>query len=167
MAGYVIHIAIAQEYLRKNNIKEGNIEFINGAIAPDLTKIKSETHYGEKPSKTNLKKFLMSNEVKTDYEKGFFLHLVTDYLFYNKYLGNYIKEELHHEYDLLNDYLIEKYTVEIPESIKNQIHSEQGQHKLLTKKLVETFIEDVSNLNLEQVEKEVKEQPDKWLKFRN
>lgn len=167
MAGYVIHIATAQEYLKKNNIKEGTDEFINGVIAPDLTKVKSETHYGEKPSKTNIKKFLMSNNINTSYQKGFFLHLITDYLFYNKYLDYYTKEQLHHEYDLLNDYLIEKYNVEIPEQVKNQVYSEQGVPKILTKQLVEKVIEEVSNINLEQVIKEVEEQPEKWLKYRN
>ena len=54
MPGYVIHIAIAQEYLKKHLKKEEKEEFINGVIAPDLTKIKSETHYGKSPAYTNL-----------------------------------------------------------------------------------------------------------------
>lgn len=167
MAGYVIHIAIAQEYLKKNNIKDQNNEFINGVIAPDLTKIKSETHYGEKPPKTNLKKFLMSNNIDTSYQKGFFLHLITDYLFYNKYLEYYTKEQLHHEYDLLNDYIIEKYKIRIPQQVQNQIFSEQGTPQILTKQLVDKFIEEISSINLQQVKKEVQEQPEKWLEFKN
>lgn len=39
------NIAIAQEYLRKNN-KNYNEEFVKGAILPDLTTDKSKTHYG-------------------------------------------------------------------------------------------------------------------------
>ena len=57
MAGYVIHIAIAQEYLKKNK-KKYNKEFVKGAILPDLTSDKTKTHYGRSPAYTNLKKFL-------------------------------------------------------------------------------------------------------------
>ena len=36
MAGYVIHIAVAQEFLRKNK-ENYNEDFIRGSILPDLT----------------------------------------------------------------------------------------------------------------------------------
>ena len=35
MAGYVIHLAVAKEYLRNFRIKEEK-EFLRGAIAPDV-----------------------------------------------------------------------------------------------------------------------------------
>lgn len=57
MAGYVIHIAVAQEYLRKCKKKEENIEkFINGVIYPDSVQDKSLTHYGAKSSKVVLRR---------------------------------------------------------------------------------------------------------------
>lgn len=53
MPGYVIHIATAQEYLKKHR-KEYSIDFINGTIAPDLTNDKQKTHYGKSPAYTSL-----------------------------------------------------------------------------------------------------------------
>ena len=51
MAGYVIHLAIAEEYLKKHkDVKEDYDEFIKGVIYPDSETDKSLTHYGIKSS---------------------------------------------------------------------------------------------------------------------
>ena len=48
MPGYVIHLAIAEEYLEKNKDKaEEHDKFIKGVIFPDGVADKSLTHYGE------------------------------------------------------------------------------------------------------------------------
>ena len=57
MPGYVIHIAVANEYIRKNNLRNPE-EFIRGVIAPDDVEDKSLTHYGKYSSRTNLKQYL-------------------------------------------------------------------------------------------------------------
>ena len=62
MPGYAVHLAIAQEYLRKHN-KEKSQDFILGSIEPDFTNDKSKTHYGESPAYTNLKKYLKNNRL--------------------------------------------------------------------------------------------------------
>ena len=63
MAGYVIHLAVAEEYLRKHkDFKEDYDEFIKGVIYPDSVTDKSLTHYGKKSSKVILKNFLQDNE---------------------------------------------------------------------------------------------------------
>ena len=51
--------------------------------------------------------------------------------------------------------------------MQNQIFSEQGTPQILTKQLVDKFIEEISSINLQQVKKEVQEQPEKWLEFKN
>ena len=87
MAGFVVHLAVAEEYIRKHgNIKNHN-EFLLGAIKPDLYEDKKVSHYGIKTSKPNLKRYLDENTLDSDLNKGYLLHLVTDYLFYNKYMG--------------------------------------------------------------------------------
>ncbi len=43
MPGFVIHIAIGQEYLRKHN-KNYSKEFIKGTVEPDFTEDKTKTH---------------------------------------------------------------------------------------------------------------------------
>ena len=49
MPGYVIHLAVAEEYLRKQKkVKENYNDFIEGVIYPDSVTDKSLTHYGQK-----------------------------------------------------------------------------------------------------------------------
>lgn len=167
MAGYVIHLAVAQEYLKKHSdIKEDYEQFIEGVIYPDTVSDKSLTHYGRKSSKVILKDFLKANKLEDSYKRGYFLHLVTDYLFYNKYLDIFTKD-IYNDYDILNKFLIEKYNVKIPNKVQNQIFYKEGDTKLLTKELSEKVIDEISNLDLNIIEKEIRENPDdeKWLKL--
>ena len=87
MPGYVIHLAVAEEYLKKHPIpKENYTDFIQGVIFPDSVTDKSLTHYGNGSSESNLYKFLLQNQIIDSFKRGYFLHLLTDYLFYNKYI---------------------------------------------------------------------------------
>ena len=72
MPGYVIHLAVAKEYLKKSkNRNENEEEFINGVIFPDSVKDKAITHYGEKSSKSNLYEFLKDKKsLETIYKAG-------------------------------------------------------------------------------------------------
>ena len=167
MAGYVIHLAVAQEYLKKHcNKKEDYEQFIEGVIYPDSVSDKSLTHYGSKSSKVILKDFLKENKLEDSYKKGYFLHLVTDYLFYNKYLDIFTKD-IYNDYDILNKNLIEKYTVKIPSKIENKIFYKDGKTKILTEELAEKIIDEISNLDLNIIEKEIRKNPndEKWLKL--
>ena len=167
MPGYVIHLAVAEEYLRKHKIKnEKYDEFIDGVIYPDMVKDKSITHYGEKSSKTNLYKFLQENKLDSSFKRGYFLHLITDYLFYNKCIDT-MGNEIYNDYDKLNGILINKYKVIFPETIKEYANFHQeGECKILNVDLINKFIDDVSNLDIEKVEKEVIINPEKWTKIR-
>lgn len=166
MPGYVIHLAVAEEYLRKHKKKEKYDEFIDGVIYPDSVKDKSITHYGEKSSKTNLYKFLQEYKLDNSFRRGYFLHLITDYLFYNKYIDT-MGNEIYNDYDKLNHIIINKYKVNFPEKIKEyaKFHQE-GKCKLLSLKLVCKFIDDVSNLDIDKVEVEVISNPENWTKIR-
>jgi len=69
MAGYVIHLAVAREYIRNFKVKDEE-EFIKGTLAPDLlsTDTKQLTHYSDTTSsEVNLKKFIDSNTLHTSY----------------------------------------------------------------------------------------------------
>lgn len=161
MPGYIMHLAIAQEYLKKHN-KEFSQDFILGSIAPDLTTVKSETHYGRSPAYTNLKEYLKNNKINTDFNQGYFLHLVADYLFYNYYLNEIKKPQIYDDYDITNKTLIEKYNVTLPEKIKDKIFFKDGTAQILTFPLACKVIDEVSSLTLEEVEKEVIDNLDKW-----
>ncbi len=161
MAGYVIHIAVAQEFLRKNK-ENYNEEFIRGSILPDLTNDKSKTHYGKSPAYTNLKKFLLENELSNNLNRGKFIHLITDYLFYNYYLDKFSKEYIYDDYDKSNKKLLEKYNIKILEEVKNSVFYKTGEMKILTYPLIYRLIDEISDLNLEQVKEEIMQDNKKW-----
>lgn len=167
MPGYVIHLAVAEEYLKKHaNKKEQYNDFIEGVIFPDSVKDKSETHYGQGSSESNLYKFLQEKKIDNSFNRGYFLHLMTDYLFYNKYI-EYFSKDIYNDYDLINKGLMEKYNVVLPEKIKGFVFFKEGtDYKIITPKLTEQFIEDVSKLDIEQVAEEVIKDKEKWTTIR-
>lgn len=166
MAGFVIHLAVAEQYLQKHKQQENEDQFLYGSIEPDFVTPKSDSHYGKSPAYTNLKKFLEKNEIDTSLKKGQFLHLITDYLFYNHYLGHVSKEELHNDYDLINEKIIKKYKVKIIKEAKNQIYYKQGKPKYLTYELACKVIEEISDLNIQKVKKEVLSDNEKWKTYK-
>ena len=170
MPGYIIHIAIGKEYLRKHDNNENIEQFINGNVAPDMVEDKRKTHYGETPTFTNLKEFLLHNEINNSFNKGMFLHLIADYLFYNHYLKEFPRKEskeiLHNDYDLINKKLIEKYNIEVMDNIKQYIYHKEGKPIILTLDLVNRLIDEISNLDIEEVKKEVIEENKKWTTYK-
>ena len=166
MPGFVIHLAVANEYMNKhkNEIKNKQ-EFIKGCIYPDLTtkEGKQKTHFGKSSAEVILRDFLTSIDINTDFNKGYFLHLLTDYIFYNKILP-YTSKEIYNDYDILNKYLIEKYKVEICDTIKDKVFFKEGETKILNKELAEKTINESSAIKLENVRNEIlsKDYIEKW-----
>ena len=167
MAGYVIHLAVAEEYIKKHpeDIIDYN-KFIEGVLSPDGVSDKSITHYGEKSSKTNLKWFLEENKIENDFNKGYFLHLVTDYIFYNKLLECFSKD-IYNDYDILNKKLQEKFNVKIPEKIKERVFYKEGETKILELHSIIKFIEEVSDYKLSDIKDRVLNNDKYWLELRN
>ena len=157
---------MAEAYIEKHpeDINDYN-KFIEGVIFPDNVSDKSITHYGEKSSKVNLKWFLEENEIKDDYNKGYFLHLVTDYIFYNKLLECFSKD-IYNDYDILNQRLQEKFKVKIPESIKKSIFYKEGETKILEIESIIKFIDEVSNYKLSDIKESVFKNDKYWLGYR-
>ena len=85
MPGYVIHLAVGKVYSQNNEINDLE-RFKEGIIAPDIEEDKSKSHYGPYSSSPGLNEFLEKQGIKDSYNEGYFLHLLTDYLFYNKYI---------------------------------------------------------------------------------
>lgn len=166
MPGYVIHIAIANEYIKKHKKREKVNEFINGVIAPDLIDIKSKTHYGKSPAYTELKEFLKNNKIADSFNRGCFLHLITDYLFYNYYLEYYNKQDMYHDYDVLNRTLIEKYKVILPDNIKDKVFFIQDEPKILSLDLATKIIDEISSMDIDDIECEVMNDNKKWKKYK-
>lgn len=178
MPGFVIHIAIAKEYERKhkNEIKNTE-EFIKGAIAPDYISItnpnenKNKTHYGiwgdwtSNNQEIHLNEFLEDKKVNlnTDYWKGYFIHLLSDHYFSEKYFKQEIynakknKEKLYNDYDCLNKELLKKYNIEVLEETKKYMNCFDEKPKYLEINKVEKFIEDMSNINLKEQEQLIRQ----------
>lgn len=176
MPGINIHLAVAKKYIEKhkNEIKNEN-EFLKGTLKPDLNddlnnicedKIKS--HYIPIESKndvnfvTDLKKFFYDNKenINTDFYRGYFLHLISDDYFYNKYFYKELcqlaknNDKFYYDYDCLNKMIEEKYNIELTENLKNLVGYINKTPKYLSKDKVIEFIEEMSNINLnEEIEK--------------
>lgn len=158
MPGYVIHLAVAKEYIRNFRVKNEE-EFLKGTIAPDLLSIngKSKTHYSKiGGSEVNLKQFLKENKISTSYMEGYFLHLIVDYLFYNKYFTNF-DTRLYNDYDITNKQLIEKYKLTIPDEIKDEVKFKEGTTEIIEIGKLEKMISEISKKKISEYKKEAKQ----------
>lgn len=177
MAGPTIHLAIAKKYLK--NHKELNYKrVIAGTLYPDAIENNDKSHYTDinrgsdnlshVRGKVNLYAFLNEHENLDDFELGWFLHLVTDYLFFEEcfteeyLLTNSYKDfckDLYFAYDHLNLYLSEKYHI-----TKNDYKDYPSEYYpgfpyedcILPKEMIDTFIEKVSNIDLNKYIKKIK-----------
>lgn len=182
MPSFNIHLAVAKRYLDKHNDIKNTLDFYKGSIAPDLTDNKDKSHYTA-PRKDNelysnylmkkviLNRYLEENDILTDYDKGVFLHLITDKIFFTNYftkeyvdsvIGKTFLNNLYFSYDTTNKYLEDKYGIgmydvldeeTVKGNIKNNLKAKNvtdgdGINILLPNKL-DDFIEKVSDINLE------------------
>lgn len=86
MASFSMHLSIAKLYLDRHT-EEDEYEFVRGSIEPDLAPFleKGRTHYGLHAAWANPAKYLQENgkSLENSFKRGYFLHLLTDYLFYH------------------------------------------------------------------------------------
>lgn len=167
MAGYVIHLAVGEEYIRKYPNEINNYEdFIEGVIYPDSVTDKSLTHYGPTSSQVNLKRFFADKDINTDFNKGYCIHLITDYLFYNKFLTVFSSNYIYNDYDILNKELERKFEVKIPQKVKDKVFYKEGETKILNLKDTIKFIEETSSNNINDIKKAVLNENKNWLEIR-
>lgn len=177
MASSAMHLAIAKKYIEKHNNLNYR-EFIKGTLYPDAQKNSIELHYPMSSvidefaisvyEKVNLYAFLIDHPNLNGFELGYFLHLVTDYLFFrecfdNNYLMNTKCEEffreLYHTYDCLDSYLFTKYNI-----TKNDYKDYPSEYYpgtpyeecLLSREFVDNFIKRVSSIDLDEYINKIK-----------
>jgi len=188
MASIAMHMAIALEY-RKNNKIVDFLEFMRGVKFPDLDgnqkrSNKSKTHYETSRrdetssvkdlfvNKINLYEFLIKNKLFSDYEKGYFLHLVTDYFFFNLFI---IKDcKTHEEYEkyfniIYSDYDKINKDLEITYGIDNSdtpwFNSYlDGEPETFSREDLHKFIKFCSKINLETLSHKILHNQDDWRK---
>lgn len=93
-----------------------------------------------------MQSFLESNVLDKEYIQGFYLHLITDYLFYKEYLDGY-KGNLYNDYNKLNKFLIEKYSVELPMEVQDEVEFEDGTSEIIDQDSICKFIEAVAGVD--------------------
>ena len=174
-----MHLAIAKEYLNKYP-EEDEEEFILGTIAPDIdmpyidkyingvNSDKNSHHFGDNynttdaieymKKKVNFGKFFASNDLSTSFLRAYFLHLISDYLFFGEYITQEdikgmsfveIRDKGYADYNRITSKLIEKYNLVIPECIKEMVSGySEGELEILKENQVYKFIEDISNINI-------------------
>ena len=164
MAGYIIHLSIGEEYIRQhpNEIKNYD-EFIEGIMYPDSVKEKYLTHCGPKSSNVHLDEFFEKRDIKTDFEKGYFLHLITDYLFYNKFLHVFNKFIVHNDYDLTNRQIEDEFKVKVPDKIKPNVFYKEGIPQILNVDKTKDFVRSTAKLDLETTKQSILNGDKYWL----
>ena len=182
MPGFNIHLAIGNKYLKNNKIKNKR-EFFKGIVYPDLVSDKSISHfslpkdyndlYKSLKNKVNLKDFINNSKINTDYEKGVFLHIITDYLFYNEFFDedylkntNYrkFKNDYYYSLGLSDPYIKKKYKVkynvyrkEILKKLskfKNYNYMNDSTNIINLDK-IDLFIDYVSKINIDNLYKDI------------
>ena len=168
MPGFTIHIATAKEYMKKHKLEIKNEEeFIKGVIAPDMNENldgpaedKSKKHYGKWGKHeviTFIDEFLKDSKVslQDDFWKGYFLHLLTDHYFYNKYFKEEYQQTIinddkfYYDYDCLNKSIIDRYEIHIMNNIKKFMNMYDEEPKYLKKSKIIDFIEEISSMNID------------------
>lgn len=152
MPGYVIHLAIGKKYIENNDIRDKE-KFLKGCIAPDLLD-KKTSHYGNSSDNPDFQRFLEQNSLSSEYNQGYLLHLISDYLFYNKYLKNFIdkfSEEIYHDYNKINEFLIKKYNIEVPPEIESIVGFEDGKPQILNSESICKFIEAIASIDFTKI----------------
>lgn len=151
-----IHIAIARKYLKEHNDIQDEIAFIKGNLELDLVDDRNESHFTKKGNKDNLlnilknkiqlDEYLKTTKISDDYEKGYFLHLLTDYIFFNDFLDkdyikntdyNNLKKDLYYSYNIAHNYLNENYDIDynlFQNEIKKRICTSQLMQITMEKK---------------------------------
>lgn len=167
------HIAIARKYLKKYDDIEDEMAFIEGNLDPDLADDRIAAHYSErKPgdslekvlrNKVQLDRYLKDREVNSDYEKGYFLHLLADFRFFNEFIDmDYVRtakrgefrKDLYYTYDVVHAYLAKNYDIDygpFADAVNARIVASQAEAgydgsertKILSDEKVDEFIEGI------------------------
>lgn len=129
MASRILHLAVAQEIINRIQINDKN-RFRLGLILPDAYNAevsKADSHLkisvcGNSKKMYDLDKFIFEfiDEMRSDdLYLGYYLHLIQDMIFrklvYGKYKWNPMipgnVQRLHNDYHLINQYVINKYSI--------------------------------------------------------
>ena len=174
MACLAMHLAIAKKYL-ENNPTENKDIFIKGAYLPDVAEDKILSHYGIRmpikrvkdmlDSKVDIVECAKNTDLKDDMSKAIFLHLTTDYLFYNFVYSpaletkspDQIKNMMYQDYDFVTNHIVNNYNITIPQEISHIVKSKDGgiDSMFFNTQQIDKFVELTSKLNLKECKEQI------------
>ena len=184
MPSVAIHIATASVYAKKFKI-DSFAEFRKGVIEPDILSMagkeaKNEAHFSF-PRTTNmtmrqrfqrkvdLLKFLKSKTIITDFDRGYYLHLLGDYYFFNHFIlntkfGNKIKfKDLYPDYEKMARDMEVIYGVDNSDTPWAGMYQE-GEPEFYSRNEMYAFIEVCASTNLDEITKLVLKDEKHWRK---
>ncbi len=172
MASSVIHLAISKKYCEKNNI-DNRDDIYAGTLYPDTFKEKKATsHYTIKSNKknivdhlnckVNLYQFLQNYDITNSFNLGWFIHLVTDHLFFEECLGldylskttyDQLRHDLYYSYDRINRATTQKYNItnDYYERYPGEFYHGDYDYEpcIIQLETLYDFIERVSSINMQ------------------
>ena len=155
MPSYTIHLAVAAEYL--NHHEEADKQcFLKGVLAPDFLP-KPASHYGPASSLCRPDLFLLEQGLADGYRRGYYLHLLTDKLFYSLMVDmTAFSKEIYRDYDKLNARLIDRYALEIPDYARPTLSFLEGEPLILSEERLYRFIKAVGLVGIHDADAEEK-----------
>ena len=175
LASLMIHQIVGEEYCKRNGISS-SFSFLMGNLMPDLINDKKATHYSARcvngtytnsiKNKVDLQAFCEDKSLDSNFNKGMFLHLITDQVFFYHYLLNnpkyreienedqlWIHAKLYRDYYRNNKYLMDKYTdaklYYLPSAAK-QTRDDIDQMERLSNEDIDRIIDMCAGVDLEK-----------------
>ncbi len=145
----MIHLAVGSVYAQKYPVTDMNA-FMQGIIAPDRAQDKAKSHYGPYSSRPDLQSFIEEHPAFDAYTEGYFVHLLTDHLFYNRFLEKW-DPQIYDDYNRLNAGIIQRYGITLPAEIKDVVKYKTGPLVLLDENRIYGFIEAAGNVDVRRV----------------
>ena len=145
MPSYAIHTAIGEVYAACHPT-EDRAALLKGVLAPDLLP-KPQSHYGPASSQPDLDRYKAEAGLEDSYHRGYYLHLLSDKLFFDVFLTSFSKE-LYRDYDKVNAAVTARFGVTLPPEVTDAVAYEEGEPTLFQKEDLFAFIEAVGKADL-------------------
>ncbi len=186
MPSMAVHLAVANEFLKYNKINDKK-SFRQGVLEPDILGLKSQeekekAHYTEPQTpnmtlkkrletKVNLVNYFNDRKIDSDFEVGYYLHLLTDYYFFSYFLfapnHKKIKTKKVNMRELYNDY--EKIAKDMEQIFGVDNSStpwaglyQEGEPTFFTKQEICDFVEKCSKIDIFKLKEEILKDPQNW-----
>lgn len=186
MPSMAVHLAVGAEFLKYNKTKDKK-SFRQGILKPDLLGLISQeqkeiAHYTDKKTpnmtlkercqtKVNLLRYLQDKKIDSDFELGYYVHLVTDFYFFNYFLfspnhkkinePNVDLSELYVDYEKIAKDMEIRFNVDNSDTPWAGKYAE-GEPVFFSKNEIFEFVEKCSKLNVLLLRDKILKDPPNW-----